>query len=498
MPNDFTAENNCVALYRFESGEFADDSKGTNDLSDVNTVTVETTLYKEDAQAAKHVRSATEYFYLSDSALSADFPGKSGTSNGSLSFCAWVRFTSLASARGFANKFSGSSGNRGWSLSIGASLNLNLTKGLASDASATETLSHGSGFVTGRWYHVGVTYNNTDKTARIRIWDDTAGTILGTDATTTFSDYIYIGGAGFTLGSNHDGIFDEVVVFNRALTADEIDSIRRGQFGAGGNTYTETLDTLITSISSAADQQAYRDTVDTLITSGATVEAVTGMVEALLSLGVSASTVGDVQGYADGVSDTIISASDTADAQDYVDGPATTGVSSSDESDTQAYADSLADTLVSASGVTDTTGTPPVAESLLTTAVSASNVSAAQAYVETITALAVSASSIGEVLGLVEQIGTVGESISAVSDRKLYYDNVAIVALSSSSLAEVGAYIEQVSAAAVSASSLTDVLVGSFVGRYVFADYCRPRSFADYARARSFEDYCRPRGRRLQ
>ena len=248
--------------------------------------------------------------------------------------------------------------------------------------------------------------------------------------------------------------------------------------GAGGGTYTETLDTLITSISSAADRQAYRESVDTLIESGATVDAVTGMVEALLSLGVSASTAADVQGYADGVSDTIISASDTAAAQDYVD--------------------NLADTLVSASNVTDTTGAPPLAESLLTTAVSASSVSAAQAYVETVTALAVSASSLGEVLGLLEQLGTVGESISAVSDRQLYYDNVAIVALSSSRLAEVGAYVEQVGVAAVSASSLTDVLVGSFVGRYVFADYCRPRSFADYARARSFEDYCRPRGRRLQ
>lgn len=266
----------------------------------------------------------------------------------------------------------------------------------------------------------------------------------------------------------------------------------------GGGSYTETLDTLITSISNAADRQAYRETVDTLIESGATVAAVTGMVEALLSLGVSASTAADVQGYADGVSDTIVSASDTDDAQDYVDGPATTGVSASDETDTQAYTDSLADSLVSASNVTDTTGAPPLAESLLTTAVSASNVSAAQAYVDTVTALAVSASSLDEVLGLVEQLGTVAESISAVSDRQLYFDNVPIVALSSSSLAEVGAYIEQVSAAAVSASSLTDVLVGSFVGRYVFADYCRPRSFADYARPRSFEDYCRPRGRRLQ
>ena len=268
--------------------------------------------------------------------------------------------------------------------------------------------------------------------------------------------------------------------------------------GAGGGTYTETLDTLITSISSITDRQAYRETVDTLITSGATVDAVTGMIEALLTLGQSASTATAVQGYVDGVSDTIISASDTADAQDYVDGPATTGVSASDETDTQAYTDSLADTLVSASDVTDTTGAPPLAESLLTTAISASNVSAAQAYVETVTALAVSASSLGEVLGLLEQLGTVGESISAVSDRQLYYDNVAIVAISSSSLAAVGAYVEQVAAAAVSASSLTDVLVGSFVGRYVFADYCRPRSFADYARPRSFEDYCRPKGRRLQ
>lgn len=201
---------------------------------------------------------------------------------------------------------------------------------------------------------------------------------------------------------------------------------------------TETLDTLIASASSVTDRQAYRDTCDVLIQSGVSVAAVQQMVESLITLGQTVSSV------------------------------------------------------------TDTTGTPPISESLLTTAVSAASVSAAQAYVETVTTLAHSGSSLAEVLGLIEQLGTVAESVSSAQDRQLYYANVAIVALSSSSLAEVGAYIEQVSAAAVSVSGVADVLVGSFVGRYVFVDYCRSRTFDDLAQPRAFVDYCRPRGRVLQ
>jgi hypothetical protein len=67
-------------------------------------------------------------------------------------------------------------------------------------------------------------------------------------------------------------------------------------------------------------------------------------------------------------------------------------------------------------------------------------------------------------------------------------ESVAIVALSASSLAEVGAYIDQVASACAGQGSLSDVLIGSFVGRYITVDLARYRNVADQARARSFAD----------
>jgi hypothetical protein len=39
--------------------------------------------------------------------------------------------------------------------------------------------------VAGRWYHISATFDDATHTGTIRIWDDTAGAILGTDAKKT-------------------------------------------------------------------------------------------------------------------------------------------------------------------------------------------------------------------------------------------------------------------------------------------------------------------------
>ena len=45
--SDFSADANCVALWRFEDGALTTDSKGTNTLTNVNTVIAKTTDFKE-------------------------------------------------------------------------------------------------------------------------------------------------------------------------------------------------------------------------------------------------------------------------------------------------------------------------------------------------------------------------------------------------------------------------------------------------------------------
>jgi hypothetical protein len=101
-----------------------------------------------------------------------------------------------------------------------------------------ETISHATAMSTGVWYHVGCTFDNSDKSYRIRVWDDNASTILGSDKTGTATNNINVEDGFLVIGDTWggspllDGQLDEIVVFKDILTADEIDQIRGGTYGA--------------------------------------------------------------------------------------------------------------------------------------------------------------------------------------------------------------------------------------------------------------------------
>jgi len=101
-----------------------------------------------------------------------------------------------------------------------------------------ENMAFGTAFEANKWYHVGITYDSADLGYRIRIWDDTAGALLGPDATGSFAYAIEANDGHFVLAytygsgvAGYTGNIDEVVVFKKELTADEIDEIRAGTFG---------------------------------------------------------------------------------------------------------------------------------------------------------------------------------------------------------------------------------------------------------------------------
>jgi hypothetical protein len=89
---------------------------------------------------------------------------------------------------------------------------------------------------TGRWYHLAVTFDNTNRAYHIRAWDDQAAALLG-DATGTTDDYVTINTLPVRLGANasasrtFNGRLDEVVVFNDLLTSTQVDQIRQGTYG---------------------------------------------------------------------------------------------------------------------------------------------------------------------------------------------------------------------------------------------------------------------------
>jgi hypothetical protein len=238
--NDFASDTSCVALWRFESGKLTADSIGTNTLTNQG-VTVNTANTKEAAGAADFEMDEQDYLSIADASLSEKFPFKGGDATKNISVCAWVRLESLPKAYDYyavCSKWSEMDNQRSFRLYItndGARCHFILSighfGGHAVDNLELSTLK----VQAGRWYHVGVTYRDSDLSYRLRVWDDTDGTVVETTGHTTYQTDTtdapwqisrlvgWQGPAGY-----FDGLMDEMVVFNSVLTATEIDQIRQG------------------------------------------------------------------------------------------------------------------------------------------------------------------------------------------------------------------------------------------------------------------------------
>ncbi|GAH13633.1 unnamed protein product, partial [marine sediment metagenome] len=91
MANDFTYDDYCVALYRFESGALTADSFGGNTLTNNNGVAEDLVNFKEGECSADLELSSSQYFSISDDDLDSGFPCKDeeGT-NRSFTICGWI------------------------------------------------------------------------------------------------------------------------------------------------------------------------------------------------------------------------------------------------------------------------------------------------------------------------------------------------------------------------------------------------------------------------
>jgi hypothetical protein len=236
--NDFSEDGNCVALWRFENGALTTDSKGSNTLvGGGGSPTADTVNFKEGAASVEIDNS--DYYNVNDGDLDAGFPLKNGDANKKISVCFWVKFASIGSYDGIFNK--GSSNKYSFQVHTGWS-NEKMTLGIGyNNGSSLELITFGTACSTGIWYHMGVTYQDSDKSYKMRIYDDNAGALLGgSELTGNTTNNINIEDGIVTVGkySNGsyylDGLIDEMVIFNDILSSDEIDQIRAGTYGVGG------------------------------------------------------------------------------------------------------------------------------------------------------------------------------------------------------------------------------------------------------------------------
>lgn len=320
---------------------------------------------------------------------------------------------------------------------------------------------------------------------------------------------------------------DLIQFYNRALTPAEAAAIIADPWqdvaaralplsiSGGSTTYTEPLTALAESYATVTDIAAYLAAGEAIITAGVSAADTVQMLEGLLTTAESAATATDVAQRAEALLATIQAVDSAQSAATLVEQLIATATGAAEVSDTLTSANTeqvsttaeavitVADVaqyreqLLTAAGVSTT-----VAESAVRADTAQTDVTAAATIQDVITMLeqvytattAEAAVTDAVTSGIAESLLTSATAITSAADIQLMVDNLTIMAESRVSLGEIHGYLEQLATAATSGASVTDVLVTAFVGRYIFRDYCSPRSFRDYCSPRSFRDYCSPRG----
>jgi len=233
--NDFSGDGNCVALWRFEDGALTADSIGGNTLTNNNGVTADAVNYREGAAAGDFEMNSSQYMSIADADLDAGFPLKNGDANKKISVCCWFRPESHGSGRYLFTKYNTNTGERSLLIEVyGTDIRVYIGYNGGAGAEALTILNLNT--VATQWYHIGFTFQDSDKSYRIRCWDETGSSVV--EVTGNSTNNINVESAAVAIGAvanpagYFDGIIDRMVVFNDILTAGEIDQIYEGTYGA--------------------------------------------------------------------------------------------------------------------------------------------------------------------------------------------------------------------------------------------------------------------------
>jgi regulation of enolase protein 1 (concanavalin A-like superfamily) len=232
--SDSVVDADCVALWKLNDGVLTVDSIGTNTLTNSGMVS-STTIYKEGTGSALG-DALGDQLYCNDGNLDSGFPLKSTESNKIISICGWFRCTGLpaSDSRHLWGKLDSTGDLRSILVWISNTtkyftfgIGINTGQSLEYDSIETE-------IEIDVWYHIGVTFDDSDGSYRLRVWNGDADELFG-EITGNFSNNISLRNINFSIGdcNNLDGAGgyrDEVVVFSEVLTADQIDLVRKGGY----------------------------------------------------------------------------------------------------------------------------------------------------------------------------------------------------------------------------------------------------------------------------
>jgi hypothetical protein len=227
MANNFS-DSHCKALWRFENNLL--DSKGANNLTGVATPAFTTTV-KEGTYALDNTTSTCAY--INDSDLDAGFPLKSGDTAKNFTVCGWVRFDGNDAYRGIFTKWDWSGYKRCFETQRDwGTLKVNLGY---SDGTQYTNIDTGI-WIYNEWYHLAfVIDGKTNKKLDVYAYRAQQGYLEQRHF--AIPNELWVGDAPFVIGAmgptfanKLDAIFDEVVVFDTALSYGAIEKIRLGTF----------------------------------------------------------------------------------------------------------------------------------------------------------------------------------------------------------------------------------------------------------------------------
>ena len=237
--NNWISNADCRGLYRFEAaGLTLDDSGYGETLTSAGTPAL-SGLYKEGSNSV-YIDSRLDRFYITDASLNNGFPLKSNDTKKEITICFWMYLTSIPTPQGdIIAKWS--AGTRSIYVRVnddgGGDASLQFGIGYNNGDNEEKIYDTGTVLAAAQFYHVGITFRDSDKAYRIRIWDDVAGTAAETTGNTTNNinvegePYI-IFPVGGTDALSFLGRLDELVFLSCILTADEIDAARGGTYTA--------------------------------------------------------------------------------------------------------------------------------------------------------------------------------------------------------------------------------------------------------------------------
>ena len=213
----FKTDANLVSLWLLnEVSGIRYDSVGPNDLTDNNTVESSTDC-QEGVRSADFERGNAEYLSIADAAQAGlDITGD-------ITILAWIKPESNVIGT-IVGKYA-TAPQHGYLFYVNTGPVIQCI--LSPDGTNDTTAIGGTTLDLGEWYHVAVVYNGTD----IRIYVNGVLDANGAENPYAYTGGIYDSSTQFELGhrvasSNYyDGLMDEVAVFNRALSADEVADI---------------------------------------------------------------------------------------------------------------------------------------------------------------------------------------------------------------------------------------------------------------------------------